>query len=82
MRADALQTFKNISDPTRENLREIRQVFCRKNVKPQSMVASRHKFQKHIFNPANQRSVDLEELQKLAKDAIGIFAHAIIEHFI
>ena len=83
MRGDALQTFKNINGPTRENLGEILAVFRRKYVKPQSMETAKHKFQKLVFNPANQKLVDfLDELQKLAKDAFGIAAHAIIEHFI
>ena len=37
MRGDALQTFKNINGPTRQNLEEILAVFRRKYVKPQSM---------------------------------------------
>ena len=82
MRGDALQTFKNINGPTRENLEEILAVF-RKYVKPQSMATAKHKFQKLVFNPAHQKLVDfLDELQKLAKDAFGIAAHAIIEQFI
>ena len=83
MRGDALQTFKNINGPTRENLGEILAVFRRKYVKPQSMATAKHKFQKLVFNPANQKLVDfLDQLQKLAKDAFGIAAHAIIEQFI
>ena len=83
MRGDALQTFKNLNGPTRENLGEILAVFRRKYVKPQSMATAKHKFQKLVFNPANQKLVDfLDELQKLAKDAFGIAAHAIIEKFI
>ena len=83
MRGDALQTFKNINGPTRENLGEILAVFRRKYVKPQPMATAKHKFQKLVFNPANQKLVDfLDELQKLAKDAFGIAAHAIIEQFI
>ena len=83
MRGDALQTFKNINGPTRENLGEILAVFRRKYVKPQSMATAKHKFQKLVFNPANQKLVDfLDELQKLAKYAFGIAAHAIIEQFI
>ena len=83
MRGDALQTFKNINGPTRENLEEILAVFRRKYVKPQSMATAIHKFQKLVFNPANQNLVDfLDELQKLAKDAFGIATHAIIEQFI
>ena len=83
MRGDALQTFKNIIGPTRENLGEILEVFRGKYVKPQSMATAKHKFQKLVFNPANHKLVDfLDELQKLAKDAFGIAAHAIIEQII
>ena len=83
MRGDALQTFKNINGPSRETLEEILTVFRRKYVKPQSMATAKHKFQKPVFNPANQKLVDFhDELQKLAKDAFGIAAHAIIEQFI
>ena len=47
------------------------------------MATSKHKFQKLVFNPSNQKLVDfLDELQRLAKDALGIAAHAIIEQFI
>ena len=45
MRGDALQTFKNINGPTRENLREILPVFRRKYVKSQWMATAKHKFQ-------------------------------------
>ena len=83
MKGDALQTFKNLNGPTRENLGEILVVFRRKYVKSQSMATAKHKFQKLVFNPANQKLVDfLYELQGLAKDAFGIAAHAIIEQFI
>ena len=82
-RGDALQTFKKINGPTRENLGDILEVLRRKYVKPQSMATAKHKFQKRVFNPANQKLVDfLDELQKLAKDAFVIAAHAIIEKFI
>ena len=44
------------------------------------METAKHKLQKLVFNPANQKLVDfLDELQRLAKDAFGIAAHAIIE---
>ena len=83
MRGDALQTFKNINGETRENLGEILAVFKRKSVKPQSMATAKHDFQKLVFNPVNQMLADFpDELQKLAKDAFGIAAHAIIEQFI
>ena len=67
MRGDALQTFKNISSPNRENLGEILTVFRRKYVKPQSMATAKHKLQQLVFNPANQKLIDfLDELQKLS----------------
>ena len=47
------------------------------------MATAKHKFQKLVFHPANQKLVDfLDKLQKLAKDAFGFAAHAIIEQFI
>ena len=83
MRGDALQTFKNINGATRENLREILPVSRTKYVKSQSMATAKHKFQKCVFSPANQKLVDfLDELQKLAKDSFGIAAHTIIELFV
>ena len=83
MSGDALQTFRNITSPNRENLGEILTVFCRKYVEPQSRVTAKHKFQRLVFNPANQKLFDfLDELQKLAKDALGVAAQAIIEQFI
>ena len=83
MRGGALQTFKNINGPTREDLGEILAVFRRKYVKPQLMATAKHKLQKLVCNPANQKLVYfLDELQKLAKDAFGIAAPSIIEQFI
>ena len=83
MRGDDLQTFKNITTSNRENLGEILTVFRRKYVKPQSMATAKHKFQRLAFNPANQKLIDfLDVLQKLAKDAFGVAAQAIIEQFI
>ena len=82
MRGDALQTFRNITSPNRENLGKILTVFRRKYVKLQSMATAKHKFQRLVFNPAHQKLIDfLDELQKLAKDAFGA-AQAIIEQFI
>ena len=83
MRGESLQTFKNITSPNREILREILTVFRRKYVKPQSMATAKHKLQRLVFNPANQKLIDfLDQLQKLAKDAFGVTAQAIIEQFI
>ena len=83
MRGDALQTFKNINGPNRENLEEILAVFRRNYVKHHSMATAKHKFQKLVFNPANQKLLDFhDKLQKLTKDAFRKAAHAIIEQFI
>ena len=83
MRGDALQTFKNITSPNRENLVEILNVFRRKYEKPSQWLPRKHKFQRLVFNPTNQKLIDfLDELQKLAKDAFGVAAQAIIEQFI
>ena len=83
MRGDAMQTFKNINGPIRENLGEILAVFPRKYVKLQSTATAKDKFQKLVFNLANQKLVDFHvDLQKLAKYASAIAAHAIIGQFI
>ena len=83
MRGDALQTFKNITSPARENLEEILVIFRRKYVKPQSMATAKHKFQKLVFDPSKQKLVDfLDDLQRQAKDAFDDVAQAIIEQFI
>ena len=83
MRGDALQTFKNITGNNRENLGEILTVLCRKYVKLPSKATAKHKFQRLVFTPANQRLNDfLDELQKLAKDSFGVAAQAIIEQFL
>ena len=83
IRGDALQTFKNISSRNRENLAEIVIVFRRKYVKTQSMATAKHKCQRIVFTPVNQKLIDfLDELQKLAKDVFGVAAQAIIDQFI
>ena len=47
------------------------------------MATAKHKIQQLVFNPANQKLIDiLDELQKLAKDAIVVAAQAIIDQFI
>ena len=47
------------------------------------MATAKHKLQQLVFNPANQKLIDfLDELQKLAKDALGVAAQAVIEQLI
>ena len=83
MRGDALQAFKNITNPNRESLREILTVFRRKFAKTHSIATEKHKLQRLVFNPANEKLYDfLDELKKLSKDAFGNAAEAIIEQFI
>ena len=83
MRGDALQTFKNITSPNREKLGKILTVFRRKYKKSQSTGTTKHKFQRLVFYPANQKLIDfLDELQKMANDAFGVAAQAIIQQFI
>ena len=46
------------------------------------MVTAKHKLQKLVFNLGNQKLVEfLDELRKLAEDAIRVAAHVIIEQF-
>ena len=57
-------------------------MFRRKNVKPKSLAAAKHTFQRLVFHPVNQKLNDfVDELQKLAKNAFGVAAQAIIEQF-
>ena len=47
------------------------------------MATAKHKFQQLMFNSANQKLIDfLDGLQKLARDALGVAAQAIIDQFI
>ena len=47
------------------------------------MATAKHKIQELVFNPANQKLIDfLDELKKLAKNAFGVAAQAVIEQFI
>ena len=47
------------------------------------MATVKHKLQRLVLNPATQRLIDfLEKLQKIATDAFGVAAQAIIEQFI
>ena len=79
MRGHTLQIFENITSPKRENLGENLTVFGRKNVKPQLKATAKLNNPRFVFIPANHKLIDfLDELQKLAKDAFGVAAQAII----
>ena len=80
---DALQTFENNNSLTRGNSGEFLTVSDRTYVKPLSMAKAKHNFQKFFFNLANQKLVEFpNELQKLAEEAFGIAADAVIQQFI
>ena len=52
-------------------------------MKSQPTATAKQKFQHLVFNPANQKLIEfLDELQKLANDAFGVAAQAVIEPFI
>ena len=83
MRGDALKRFKNTTSLNRVDLGDTLNVFCRKYEKPQSMATAKHKYQRLVFNPANQKIFDfLDQLQNIAKDAFGATDQAIIEPLI
>ena len=47
------------------------------------MASTKHKCQRLVFNPANQKLLNFNnDLQKLARNALGVAAQAIIERFI
>ena len=47
------------------------------------MATAKHKFQRLVFNPANQKLIDFQdEHQKLGKEAFRVAAQAIIEQFL
>ena len=82
MSGDALKTFRNFTSLNKEKLWEILAVFRKKHVKLQSMATAKQKYQRLVSNTANQKLIDfLDELQKLAEDAFGVAAQAIIEQF-
>ena len=75
--------FKNITNPSRENLAEMQTVFHRKYVKPLSRATAKQKFQQLVFNPANQKLIDFfDQLQKLVEDAFEVGAEALFEQII
>ena len=79
----ALQTFKSINGPTTKNLGKFLAFFRRKCLKLEPMTTMKHKFQTFDFHLAKQKLVDfLDEYDNLAKEAIVIAAHAVIEQLI
>ena len=80
LRKDALQTFKNIQRSSRTTLEDILVVFQRKYVKPQSVAAAKHKWQKLTFNLSERALLDfLEELQQTVEKTFGDPSQSMIE---
>ena len=80
---DALQAFKKIINFNGDDLGGIPTVFRRKYMKPQSMATAKHRFQRLVFNPVNQKlGYFLNGIWKQAKNASGVAALAIVEQFI
>ena len=51
-------------------------------MKPQLFATTKHNFRRRVFNPVSQKLTDfLYELRRLAKNAFGVAAQAIINQF-
>ena len=83
LRGLALKTFKNIQRTPNTTLEDILKVFRRKYVKPESSASAKHRFNRHSFDPENQKLPDfLEKLQESAEKAFGENAHQMIENLL
>ena len=80
LRGEALQTFRNMTEATREHLNDILAGFRRRYVRQQSVATARCKWENLSFNPSQQTFPDfLEQNQKLAQEAYGEDAPRFIE---
>ena len=80
LRGEALQTFRNMTEATREHLNDILAGFRRRYVRQQSVATARCKWENLSFNPSQQTFPDfLEQYQKLAQEAYGEDAPRFIE---
>ena len=78
-----LKTFKNNQQTPATTLEDILNVFCTKNVKPESSASAKHVFSRLSFDAENQKLPDfLEELQERAEKAFGDNAHQMIENLL
>ena len=83
LRGLALKTFKNIQRTPTTTLEDILVVFRRKYVKPESSASAKHRFNRLMFQPENQKLPDfLEDLQESAEKAFGEAAPQMIESLI
>ena len=80
LRELALKTFKNIQRTPTTTLEDILVVFRRMYVKPESSASAKHRFNRLMFQPENQKVPDfLEDLQESAEKAFGEAAPQMIE---
>ena len=83
LRGLALKTFNNIQRTPTTTLEDILIVFRRKYVKPESSASTKHRFNRLMFQPENQKLPDfLENLQESAEKAFGEAAPQMIESLI
>ena len=83
LRGLALKIFKNIQRRHTTTLEDILVVFRRKYVKPEFSASAKHKFNRLMFQPENQKLPDfLEDLQESAEKAFGEAAPQMIESLI
>ena len=77
MRVNGLQMFKHNSSVSIKNLAKNLTVFRKSCLKPHSLATAKHKLQRPVFNPRNQKLIVF--LNELAKDAFGGAAQVIKE---
>ena len=83
LRGLALKTFEHIQRTPATTLEDILVVFRRKYVKPESSASAKHRFNRLMFQPENQKLPDfLESLQESAEKAFGEAAPQMIESLI
>ena len=83
LRGLALKTFKNIQRTPLTTLEDILVFFRRKYVKPESSAWAKHRFNRLMIQPENQKLPDfLEDLQESAEKAFGEAAPQMIENLI
>ena len=83
LRGLALKTFKNIQRTPSTTLEDILVVFRRKYIRPKSSASAKHRFNRLMFQPENQKLPGfLEDLQESAEKAFGEAAPQMIESLI
>ena len=80
LRREAVQTFKNISATNKKTLDDVRIVFRRKNIKPESQATAKHKWHKLTFDPNTKSLPDfVEKINECAEKDFGDNAQHMID---